>query len=211
MLWWIPIVVATEDKLDFINTTPKLWMKKIREAELKDLPTDNKFIIVNPEEIGPFPVNYDEKNWNLLAEYLQTSKGREAIPVYTRAKLLHDAWNLAYAGQLSFATAFNMTLFMKSERDHLVWNPVFTMIDHIGRHIDMSGVHKKFETYVRTMLTPLYEELGPEGDNEENWRRNLRSLSKTFLCRAGYKPCIEEAQAEYKRWMESAAPDEGNP
>lgn len=59
--------------------------------------------------------------------------------------MLHDAWNLAYAGDLSFATAFNMTLFMKFERDHLVWNPVFTFIDHIGRHIDMSNVHKKFE------------------------------------------------------------------
>lgn len=58
---------------------------------------------------------------------------------------MHDAWNLAYAGDLSFATAFNMTLFMKFERDHLVWNPVFTFIDHIGRHIDMSNVHKKFE------------------------------------------------------------------
>lgn len=62
-----------------------------------------------------------------------------------RAKLLHDAWNLAYAGDLSFATAFNMTLFMKYEREHLVWNPVFTLIDHIGSHIDMSSVHKKFE------------------------------------------------------------------
>lgn len=64
---------------------------------------------------------------------------------YNRAKLLHDAWNLAYAGDLSFATAFNMTLFMKHEREHLVWNPVFTLIDHIGNHIDMSTVHKKFE------------------------------------------------------------------
>lgn len=64
------------------------------------------------------------------------------------AKLLHDAWNLAYAGDLSFATAFNMTLFMKYEREHLVWNPVFTFIDHIGRHIDMSNVHKKFEVKI---------------------------------------------------------------
>lgn len=40
-----------------------------------------------------------------------------------------------------------MTLFMKYEREHLVWNPVFTFIDHIGRHIDMSKVHKKFEVH----------------------------------------------------------------
>lgn len=212
MLWYIPIVVVTQDNLNFENTKPKLWMKKIRNEKMNGLVTAEKFIIVNPEEIGPFPVNYDEKNWNLLANYLKTDKGRETIPVYTRAKLLHDAWNLAYAGSLSFATAFNMTLFMKSERDHLVWNPVFTMIDHIGRHIDMSGVHKKFETYVRALLTPLYEELGTkEDENEENSKRNLRSLSKTFLCRAGYSPCIEEAQAEFEKWMNMTNPDEGNP
>lgn len=90
-------------------------------------------------------MNYDERNWNLLARYLLDPLSRHSVPVYTRAKLLHDAWNLAYAGDLCFTAAFNMTLFMRDEREHLVWDPVFTMIDHIGRHIDSSEVHKKFE------------------------------------------------------------------
>ena len=65
---------------------------------------------------------------------------------------------------------------------------------------------------MRTILTPLYEELGPETQEiEENWRKNLRNLAKTFLCRAGYKPCIEEAQLAYKKWMDSEHPDDGNP
>ncbi|XP_058063997.1 aminopeptidase N [Anopheles bellator] len=212
MLWWIPLVVVTQDTLDFSNTSATKWMKQTREVELEGLPTGDRFIIVNPEEIGPFPVNYDQRNWNLLASYLQTDEGRRRIPVYTKAKLLHDAWNLAYAGDLNFATAFNMTLFMMYERNHLVWNPVFTLIDHIGRHIDMSAVHKKFETYVRTLLTPLYEELvGSQSDEEEMWKVNLRSLAKNFLCRAGYKPCIEEAQRAFRKWMDSAEPDIGNP
>lgn len=149
----------------------------------------------------------------MLAQYLlNNQEGRSRIPVYTRAKLLHDAWNLAYAGDLSFATALNMTLFLKYERDHLAWDPVFTMIDHIGRHIDSSEVHKKFETYVRMLLTPLYEELGSEPKpDEDRSQTHLRGLAKVFLCRAGYKPCIEEAQAVYKKWMESEDPDEGNP
>lgn len=212
MLWWIPIIMLNEEKLDFRNTTPVAWLKNIKEMDLSSIPAESdKFIIVNPEEIGPFPVNYDERNWNMLATFLQTNIGRETIPVYTRAKLLHDSWNLAYAGKLSFATALNMTLFMKSERHHLVWNAIFTMIDHIGRHIDASEVHQKFVTYVGTLLTPLYEEIVIVDDNEPNWKRNLRSLSKTFLCRAGYKPCIEEAQNEYKKWMDSPNPEEGNP
>lgn len=83
---------------------------------------------------APFPVNYDMHNWYLISQYLQ-SKKRTSIPELTRAKLHHDAWNLAFAGELSFATALNMTLFLKDERSHLVWDSVFTMIDHVGRHI----------------------------------------------------------------------------
>ncbi|XP_056632551.1 aminopeptidase N [Diorhabda sublineata] len=210
-LWWIPIILVTQNHLDFRNSTPITWMKRERDIQLKDLPGKDSFIIVNPEEIGPFPVNYDEKNWNMLADFL-CSENRQKIPVYTRAKLLHDAWNLAYAGELNFATALNMTLFLQNEREYLVWDPVFTFIDHIGRHIDSTSAHKKFQTYVKLLLTPLYKELGNETQEEEaEGKSHLRSSSKVFLCQAGYKPCIDEAQAAFKVWMESADPDEGNP
>lgn len=94
---------------------------------------------------GPFPVNYDLHNWNLITTALMNETIRAKIPVYTRSKLLHDAWNLAYAGDLCFGTALNMTLFLKHETEYLAWDPLFTMIDHIGRHIDSSDVHKKFQ------------------------------------------------------------------
>lgn len=84
MLWWIPIILLTQDNLNFNNFKPHVWMKKTKDIILTNLPTEDKFIIVNPEEIGPFPVNYDLKNWNLLASYLQTNDGRKQIPTYTR-------------------------------------------------------------------------------------------------------------------------------
>lgn len=80
----------------------------------------------------------------MLAQFLQTEE-RTKIPVNTRAKLIHDAWNLAYAGDLSFATALNMTLFLKNERESLAWDPVFTFIDHIGRHIESPDIAEKFQ------------------------------------------------------------------
>lgn len=114
-----------------------------------------------------FPVNYDSCNWKMLSQYLQ-GPDRERIPVLTRAKLLHDSWNLAYSGELCFKIALNMTLFLKEERSHVVWEPVFMMIDHIGRRIEGSDVYPKFEVnifYLRTtsniyiyfeFYTPLY-------------------------------------------------------
>lgn len=79
----------------------------------------------------------------MLSEYLQ-GPNFETIPVITRAKLLHDAWNLAYADELDFQTALNLTLFLRHEKSHVVWEPFFTMIDHIGRRIEGSPVFDKF-------------------------------------------------------------------
>ncbi|CAG9795015.1 unnamed protein product [Diatraea saccharalis] len=209
MSWWAPIVLIREDKLDFTNATPVVWMRDRKGLSLENMPDKNHFIIINPEEIAPYPVNYDLHNWNLLSKYLQ-SKNRHLIPELTRAKILHDAWNLAYAGDLSFATAFNMTLFLKNERNHLVWDPVFTMIDHLGNHI-CECIHGKFQAYVRILLGPLYEEIKDEREDEENWRKNLRTMTKTFLSQAGYKPCIRDAQEQYSKWMQAKNPDDGNP
>ncbi|XP_038223156.1 aminopeptidase N [Zerene cesonia] len=208
MTWQLPLVVIRGDKLDFANTAPVAWMQE-KEIILDNMPGKQHFIIVNPEEIAPFPVNYEKDNWNLLLQFLQSDQ-RVAIPSLTRAKILHDAWNLAYAGELSFVTALNMTLFLKNEKDYMVWEPVFTMIDHIGRHI-CSCIADKFRAYVRTFLSPLYNELKIEKENEEAGRKNLRSLTKSFLCKAGYKPCIQEAQEAYDKWMQAPNPDDGNP
>ncbi|GBP64099.1 Aminopeptidase N [Eumeta japonica] len=208
--WWVPIVIARGDHLNFTNSTPDFWMND--STTYTGMPSKKHFIIINPEEIAPFLVNYDKDNWNLLSEYLQKDE-RLRIPELTRAKLLHDAWNLAYAGELSFATALNMTLFLSKERNHVVWDPVFTMIDHIGRHIDSSEVHTKFQAYVRALLSPLYEELIQEEEraDEENWRKNLRSYTQNFLCKAGYRPCIRHAQVHFRKWVDAPNPDEGNP
>lgn len=90
LLWWIPLIVVTQAKHDFALYKPLAWMKNERTVTLKDLSSADQYIIVNPEEIGPFPVNYDDKNWDLLAAFLQT-KNREEIPVYTRQVLTSNS------------------------------------------------------------------------------------------------------------------------
>lgn len=52
LIWWIPLVIVTECSLNFSNTPATVWMKKEREIKILDMPMDDKFIIVNPEEIG---------------------------------------------------------------------------------------------------------------------------------------------------------------
>jgi aminopeptidase N len=212
--WDIPIVMQAQDKLNFHNAKPTVWLKKEnipKNLTITDITEKNNFIIVNPEEIGMFPVNYDSCNWKMLSEYLQ-GPDRENIPPLTRAKLLHDAWNLAYAGELCFGVAMNMTLFLKNEKSHIVWEPVFTMIHHIGRRIEGLDVYLKFEAYIRSLLKPLYLELGEKPrSNEPSWKTHMRGLMQNFLCRAGYEPCVKEARDQFKKWLTDEEPDKGNP
>ncbi|XP_072760401.1 aminopeptidase N [Anoplolepis gracilipes] len=212
--WDIPIVMQAENNLNFHNTKPTVWLRKENEPKnltISDITSKENFIIVNPEEIGMFPVNYDSCNWKMLAQYLR-GPDREKIPPLTRAKLLHDAWNLAYAGELCFSISMNMTLFLKEEKSHIVWEPVFTMIHHVGRRIEGLNVYFKFEAYIRNLLKPLYLELGenPQPD-EPSWKTHMRGLMKNFLCRAGYEPCVKEARDQFKKWLTDEEPDKGNP
>lgn len=69
MLWWIPIVLTSEDKMNFSNFQPIAWMKNERQIKVDKIAAKDKFIIVNIEEVGPFPVNYDDTNWNMIGTY----------------------------------------------------------------------------------------------------------------------------------------------
>lgn len=83
-IWWIPIVLVEQNRLDFLNTTPYLWMENTMEGKLTNLANRNSFVIMNPEEIAPFMVNYDQHNWKMISNYLKNKKNLENIPALTR-------------------------------------------------------------------------------------------------------------------------------
>ena len=121
---------------------PNLVTLKMEAAvRIMALCIDNELCVLSL--VGLFMVNYDQQNWGLLLDYLRGPGSQ--IPTTTRAKLLHDAWNLAYAGELDIATALNMTLFLEQETEFAVWDTIFTMIDHLGRRIRGTDAGLKFE------------------------------------------------------------------
>jgi aminopeptidase N len=91
-------------------------------------------------------VNYDVENWKLLSEHLlkpESNEGPASVSPSTRAKLLHDALNLAFSGELDFATALSMTRFLKYEKRFEPWHPFFNMIELLLKKLDGSTVGKK--------------------------------------------------------------------
>ncbi|XP_063218531.1 aminopeptidase N-like [Bacillus rossius redtenbacheri] len=177
MLWYIPIMYLTPNNLNISAARPVAWMKNQREITIRDLPGSNQFVIVNPADIGMFMVNYDPTNWALLAEALH----RKVLPVAVRTKLLRDSWNLAFAGELNFNTAMNMTLFLEDETEHDVWEVMFSMFYHISTFLDGTTVGEKFKRYVGQLTTRAMEKMGHlrgNQDDEKNVYRVLRYIMK---------------------------------
>lgn len=84
MVWLIPIAYLRQDFMQNTSYYSYFWLKGEKQISIRNMPDGNQFIIANPEEIGPFPVNYDLKNWNMILQFLKTKEGRESLPAYTR-------------------------------------------------------------------------------------------------------------------------------
>ncbi|KAJ9584301.1 hypothetical protein L9F63_021370, partial [Diploptera punctata] len=192
LLWWIPVAYLSPENMDLNSLIPVAWMRGEKYLNITYLPNENSFIIVNPTDSGMFMVNYDLHNWGLLSQYLQGS--RKTIPVVTRMKLLHDAWNLALGGELDFGVALDMSLFLLNETEPSVWDTMFTMMDHTDRHIRKTRVENKFNEYMRRLMTPMYESLGEPKKKEGIVEREFRFTARNEICRTGYLPCIEAAR-----------------
>lgn len=99
--WWVPITYTTQDNLDFNTTHPTAWISNTEDQiTLSSLPDSNTWIICNLQATGYYRVNYDENNWNLLVQQLETDY--TLIHVASRSQLVDDALDLARAGMSMF-------------------------------------------------------------------------------------------------------------
>lgn len=68
-------------------------------------------------------MNYDEHNWILLQNQLETDLS--AIPLLNRVQLLSDAFALAKAGILNYTAPLGLTRYLVREKSYLPWEALF--------------------------------------------------------------------------------------
>merc|ERR1719192_759391 len=113
------------------------------------MPEGEQPVIFNVQQTGFYRVNYDKKNWKLIAKQLQ--RNHTAIHVINRAQILDDAFNLAKSGLLDYEVALSLTSYLntmlkrtaaygdfKRYMLHLV-EPLFLRLtqDNLTDHIDI--------------------------------------------------------------------------
>ena len=120
---YIPFTFTTKEERDFNFEKRPVWFKPQADKVLIDLneydayrnvTTNQSWIIANVKHTGFYRVNYDEANWRLLIEQLE-SGDHEVIDVVSRAQLIDDAFNLGRAELVDQLLFLNITRYLVNE------------------------------------------------------------------------------------------------
>ena len=104
--------------------------------------SDDQWILFNVDQVGYYRVNYDESNWLLLAKQLQ--EDHSAITVLNRAQILDDCMNIARTGGLSYKVAFEVTRYLRNERDYAPWKSALEAFYYLDRMLYSTPAKEEF-------------------------------------------------------------------
>ncbi|XP_046823563.1 aminopeptidase N-like isoform X2 [Vespa crabro] len=160
-LWHIPLTYVGID--DDWSSPKKEWLEKEREQIFYNVSTiDEKnqtgWILFNVNKTGYYRVNYDEKNWRLLAMALD--ENHEAFPVETRASLVDDVFALAAVGSSKYETAFGFIKYMQiKERHYAPWSAFAHHVFKLNNVLYETSAFLDFQEFLQKLITPLYNEV----------------------------------------------------
>ena len=199
--WWIPITYTDQSKRDF-NFTLRGWLKPgDKSSQVTTNSGEKDWVIFNVNQTGYYRVNYDEKNWQLLSEYLNTKEYKNISPL-NRAQLLDDALNLARTGRLNFTIALSLTTYLTQEADYIPWTTAFRNLNFVHSMMQFSENYENFKLYVRYLLKQLTKDVPykPTG-KDEHVTKLLRTNALKWACKVEQAECTKYAKEAFELWV----------
>jgi aminopeptidase N len=89
-------------------------------------------------------VLYDEDNYRLLTDYLRSQDHTKIHPL-NKAQLLDDSLTLARAGELDYATALDITTYLKDETDFIPWLSYFRALPLLNSRLAGTTDYANFQ------------------------------------------------------------------
>ncbi|XP_077977919.1 aminopeptidase N-like [Glandiceps talaboti] len=197
--WYVPLTYTHSGEREYIKPA-EIWQNRGPvDFQINDV-TSEDWILVNINQTGFYRVNYDTANWEKLAA--QLLENHSIFTTTNRAGLIEDSFNLGHAHQLSQTIAWKVTQYLSKDMEYNPWN---TVIDNIGYTRDMlkgKSTYGDMERYVRTLVTPVYENYGWDFSSELFLVYESTMNAIETACYYGNYDCVDHASNLYAEWME---------
>ncbi|XP_046398983.1 aminopeptidase N-like isoform X1 [Ischnura elegans] len=206
-LWWVPIKYTSQNAGKFNETKVMHWMKDRSDSILLGSPpAADEWILFNVNQIGFYRVNYDDRNWSLLSNYLNSNEYRN-IPPVERAMLIDDALNLAMGGYINYSVALNLTSYLHRESDFIPLYAAyrgFSILEWVLLQYHSNEL-SNFKEHMRKLLTSYFGtrtfEVTPVDDHVMKLSRNLLL---PWACKYNYDHCKSKAIKLFREWRENS-------
>lgn len=150
-------------------------------------------------------------------------KDHDAISTYTRSQLIDDSLNIARTGSLPYSVAFELSRYLRSERDYTPWISALKGFDYLDRMLYHTSSKDKLRVlfyysnittllaynllnlqkeYIKWLLLPTYEHIGfNEKKGDSSLVISNRNQMISWACRLDVAECVNNTTALYKSWM----------
>uniref|UniRef100_A0A8R1UBG3 Peptidase n=1 Tax=Pristionchus pacificus TaxID=54126 RepID=A0A8R1UBG3_PRIPA len=145
--WDIPLWYSIDGEKKEMN-----WLHEVTRLPVKSGQT----LLVNTDALGFYRVDYGE-GWK---EVIETFKiNHKSIPDIGRARIVSDAFALAFAGDIEYETVFTLCGYLDQEESSLPWRAALTGFDQIlGMYRDRpEGEHAR--EYIKARVAKVYAKL----------------------------------------------------
>lgn len=196
--WYIPLNFATESDHDFENTTITHYFVDGESSTNIPFPVGfdvNQWFIFNKQQIGYYRVNYDNENWNAIANLLNSERYSD-IHVLNRAQLIDDAMNLAADGYLDYSIAMDILNYLGRETDYIPWRAAVASLDKLDYQLKGRTPHESYRTFVRLLARRMYAKYGLEEKPDDTLMDKFaREVAIDWTCRMGDAKCLTDTYA----------------
>ncbi|XP_004523069.1 aminopeptidase N [Ceratitis capitata] len=208
--WYIPFNYAHKSKPDHRNTTATHFLLNVDEIVVRDEDLDaDDWLLLNKQSTGFYRINYDDKNWELLASALKTQPYK--FHPRNRAQLIFDAYKFSSTGRLSHSVYLNLLQYLTNEDQYAPWTTAYSVISTFNRYLNGDEDYAKFQFFIAALVTNIYEKLGVNDvSGEQHLTKFTRNVVINLACLAGIESCLEESNNKLKALISDGVSIEPN-
>ncbi|KAH8358869.1 hypothetical protein KR093_002955, partial [Drosophila rubida] len=202
----IPITFATNLKPTFQNMTPGIYfMKNITQVQLNSQ-DELDWIILNVKQSNYYRVLYDTPILNNIQLAL-TQSDHSSIPVESRAQLVDDLFNFAYAKMLDYVEVFQFVEYMSKEVSYIPWYAAYNGMERVAKRLTPQQL-TNFEKYLKDITSAVYTKLGVNSKNNDVVLDVYnRELQVSWLCKYQNAACNNDVKQSFEQNLEKPTPD----
>ncbi|NWR66197.1 AMPE aminopeptidase, partial [Bucorvus abyssinicus] len=192
--WNIPVKWRLESSTNytFYNTS--------NSAGIMIASPPNTSVIINPDHIGFYRVNYDTQNWASLSTLLVSN--HKKFSAADRAGILDDAFSLARSGLVNYSVPLQLTKYLTNETEYLPWHRVISSVTYLADMLeDDTNLYPRFQEYFRNLVKPIVDQLLWD-DTGGHLERLLRASVLDFACSMGDTQSVSNASQLFENWQQ---------